>query len=105
LGHIVSEEGIYIDPERIKETNGLNLSISKKGFQSLFGKINFVRRFVSDYATIIKPINLLLKKDQRFEWIDDIQMAFNNIKNAISTTPVLISPNFNKDLIIHSFAS
>jgi hypothetical protein len=68
LGHIVNKEGIYIDPERVKAINELNPLTSKKGVQSFFGKINFVRRFVPDYATIVKPINALLKKDHRFEW-------------------------------------
>jgi hypothetical protein len=55
-------DGIYIDPERVKETNELNPPIYKKGFQSFFGNINFVQRFVPDYASIVNPINLLLKK-------------------------------------------
>jgi len=64
-----------------------------------------VTRFVPNYATIVKTINLLLKKDQRFEWTENIQRDFNNIKHAISTAPVLISLNFNKYFIIYSFAS
>jgi hypothetical protein len=103
LGHIVNKEGIYIDPDRVKAINELNPPTSKKGVQSFFGKINFVRRFVPDYATIVKPINALLKKDQRFEWTQDIQREFTNIKHAITTAPVLINPYFNKYFIIYSF--
>ena len=73
MGHIVCKEGIYIDPERVKAINELKPPSSKKGVQSFFGKINFVRRFVSDYSSIVKLINLLLKRDQRFEWILDTQ--------------------------------
>jgi hypothetical protein len=62
LGHILCKEGIYIDLERFKVINELNPPTSKKGVQSFFGKINFVRRFFPDYASIVKPINLLLKK-------------------------------------------
>jgi hypothetical protein len=51
----------------------------------------------------VKLINLLLKKDQRFEWTADTQEAFNNIKREITTTPVLISPYFERDFIIYSF--
>jgi hypothetical protein len=64
LGHIVCKEWIYIDPERVKAINELNPPTSKKGVHSFFGKINFVRRFVPDYASIIKPINLLLKRSR-----------------------------------------
>jgi hypothetical protein len=62
LEHIISKEGIYIDPERVKSINELNPPTSKKGVESFFGKINCVRRFVLDYATIVKPLNVLLKK-------------------------------------------
>jgi hypothetical protein len=74
-------------------------------FNNFSRKINFVRRFVPDYASILKPVNLLLKKEQRFEWSMDTQEAFNNIKGAITTAPVLINPNFKRDFIIYSFAT
>jgi hypothetical protein len=80
LGHIVSKKRICIDPERIRSINELNPPSSKKGVQSFFRKISFVRRFVPDYASIVKPINLLLKRDHIFEWNSDTQNAFKNIK-------------------------
>jgi hypothetical protein len=60
LCHIVCKEGIYIDLERVKEINEINPLTSKKGVQSFFGKINFVKNFVPYYASIVKMINLLL---------------------------------------------
>jgi hypothetical protein len=47
----------------------------------------------------------LLKKEHRFEWTTDTQEAFNKIKGAITTAPVLISPYFQKDFIIYSFST
>jgi hypothetical protein len=105
LGHIVCKEGIYIYPEGVKDINEINPLSSKKGFQSFFSKINFVRRFIPDYASILKTINLLFKKYQRFEWTTYTQEAFNNTKRAITTTPFLISPNFQRDFIIYSFST
>jgi hypothetical protein len=104
LGHIVCREGIYIDLERVKSINELNTLSSKEGVQLFFDKINFVRNFVPNYASIVKLTNLLLKKEQRFEWIVDTQEYFNNIKRAITTTLVLISPYFQRDFIIYLFA-
>jgi hypothetical protein len=104
LCHIVCKEGIYIDPEKVRAINELNPRSSKKGVQSFCGKINFERRFVPNYASIVKLINLLLKKDQRFEWTMDTQEDFNNIKKEITTTPILISPYFQRDFIIYSFS-
>jgi hypothetical protein len=47
----------------------------------------------------------LLKRDQSFEWTIDTQEPFNNIKREISIAPVLISPDFQRDFIIYSFAT
>jgi hypothetical protein len=102
---LYARKGFTLTLERVKVINELNPLTSKKGVQSFFGKINFVRRFVPDYASIVKPINLLLKKEQRFEWTTDTQEAFNNIKGAITTTPILISPYFQRDFIIYSFST
>jgi hypothetical protein len=56
LGHVVSKEGVYIDPERIKAINDMNPPTSKKGVQSFFGKINFVRRFVLTMLPLLNPL-------------------------------------------------
>jgi hypothetical protein len=101
LGHIVCKEAIYIDLERVKAINNPNPPKSKKGVQSFFGKINFVRRFFPDYESIVKMVNFLLKKGQRFEWIEDTQETFNNIKGEINTAPVLIILDIQRDFIIY----
>jgi hypothetical protein len=101
----VCKEGIYIDPERIKGINELNAPSSEKGFQSFFGKINFMRRFVPDYASIVNLINLFLKKEKRFEWTTDTQNAFNNIKREITIALVMIISYFQRYFIIYSFAT
>ena len=56
-------------------------------------------------AETMKPILRFLKKDVKFEWTEKGRRAFKNIKDAISKSPVLISPNYSKDFQIFSFAS
>ena len=56
LGHIVSKKGSSIDPERIKGIEQIPLPHNKKGMQAFMGTINFVRRFVPDFAQIVKPL-------------------------------------------------
>jgi hypothetical protein len=50
LGHIVSAEGVKIDPARVEAIQRLSIPRSKKDIQSLLGKINFVRRFIPNFA-------------------------------------------------------
>jgi hypothetical protein len=97
LGHIISREGIHIDPERIKATTQLPLPHNKKAMQSFFREINFVRKFTPDFAEIIKPLQKMIHKDAEFKWDDERKNVFNDIKAAISRASMLRSPNFNRD--------
>jgi hypothetical protein len=66
LGHIFSDSRISIDPKRITVILNLPAPISKKEVQAFMGIINFVRRFVLDFAVMVKPIHNLLKQDRSF---------------------------------------
>ena len=66
LGHIISKKGISIDPERIKAIEHISLPHNKKGMQSFMGTINFVQRFVPDFAQIVKPLQQMVKKSVQF---------------------------------------
>jgi hypothetical protein len=105
LGHVASPGGVSIDPERFQSIKDVRPLANKKSLQSFLGKINFIRRFVPNFVEKIKPLSALLKKDVAFRWGDETNRSFEDIKNAISQDPVLISPDFSRDYIIFSFAS
>lgn len=67
LGHIVSKEGVKIDPERVATINEVPIPKTVKAIQSFLGQINFVRRFILNFADIIKPIVSMLKKEARID--------------------------------------
>jgi hypothetical protein len=60
LGHIISKEGITIDLECVKVISQLSFPHNKKSMQSFFGKINFVRKFIPDFAETIKPLQKMI---------------------------------------------
>ena len=105
LGHVISKKGISIDPERIKEIEQIPLPHNKKGMQSFMGTINFVRRFVPNFAQIVKPLQQIVKQSVQFKWTDLEKGAINKIKTSIAHAPSLKSPNFEKDFILYTFAS
>jgi hypothetical protein len=105
LGHIISKDGVKLDPEIIEVISKVPLPVSKKALQSFLGQTNFVHRFIPNYAEIMKPLYKLLKKDVKFEWNEESKQAFETIKTAICESLVLISPNYDKDFMIFSFAS
>jgi hypothetical protein len=69
------------------------------------GGINFVRRFVPDFAMMVKPIHNFLKQDRYFSWTDDVENAFAGIKKEISSALVLAKPDFEKELTIYTIAT
>jgi hypothetical protein len=76
LGHIVSVEGVKIYPARVEAIQRLSLPRSKKDIQSLLGKINFVRRFVPNFAELVKHITCMLKKGSEIKWTDNARNSF-----------------------------
>jgi hypothetical protein len=105
LGHIVSAEGVRIDSRRVEAIQALSLPKSKKEFQSFLGKINFLRRFVSNFIELVKHIIAILRKGNEVKWTTEPRESFNQIKKAMTEAPMLISPNYSKDFIIFSFSS
>lgn len=80
LGHIISPEGIKIDPERVKAIQQIDIPRNKKSIQSFIGKINFLRRFMPNFVEIIKYITDMLKKDAKIKWILEAKESFEKIK-------------------------
>ena len=105
LGHIISERGIKIDPDRVEAIQQIGLPRNKKEIQSFLGKVNILRRFIMNFVEVVKYINSMLKKDNTFQWSKEAKQSFVSIKQALSEAPILVSPNFDKDFILFSFSS
>jgi hypothetical protein len=105
LGHIVSEEGVRINPNRVEAIQTLSLPRSKREVQDFLGKINFLRRFVLNFVELVKHITSMLKKGNKVKWIVEPRESFVQIKRALTKAPVLINPDYSKDFLIFSFSS
>jgi hypothetical protein len=91
---MVHEGGIEIAQKTIGAINKVVTLENKEQLQSLIGKINFIRRFISNLSGRIQPFSplLKLKADQEFIWGEEQQKALNNIKQYLVNPPVLIPP-------------
>jgi hypothetical protein len=105
LGHIISKEGIKIDPSRVEGILKIDTPRSKKEVQSFLGKVNFLRRFIPNLVEIIKHINCILRKGNDIKWNPEAKRSFKDIKVALIKALVLASPDFTKDFLLFSFAS
>lgn len=93
LGNIISKDGIRIDPVRVQAIQQIDLPRNKKEIQSFNGKMNFLRHFVPNLVEHLKEMTNMIKKDSQVKWMDEAVKYFNMVKLALSSAPVLVSPN------------
>jgi hypothetical protein len=94
LGFLVHERGIEIPQRSINAIKKIKPPGNKTELQEMIGKINFVRRFISNLSGKLEPFTplLRLRADQQFTWGAEQQKALDNIKEYLSSPPVLIPP-------------
>ena len=73
--------------------------------QSLQGKENFLRRFMCNFAKKTHGYMHILKKDTPFYWDDQAQQAFDNLKHALTHSPMIHPPDYSKDFLLYIVAS
>lgn len=105
LGHIINEEGIKPDPKKIEAVKKMPIPKNPKNIKQFLGLVGYYRRFIRNFAMIAKPLTNLLKKDQPFNWTEETQQAFENLRDKICEQPVLIAPNFEQEFILTTDAS
>ena len=123
LGHVVSDTGVETDPDKIAALSSWPEPTNVKQLRSFLGFTGYYRRFIKDYARIVKPLNDLLvghpthcsadqkKKSKKkksitpWQWGPAEQSAFDTIKEKLSSPPVLSYADFSKPFVVHTDAS
>lgn len=105
LGHVISAQGVTPDPKKIQAMIDWPQPRSLTTLCGFLGLTGFYRRFVHHYATIATPLTNLLKSSSKFSWSAEAEAAFTTLKEKMTTTPVLILPNFSKTFTVETDAS
>ena len=93
LGHIVTAEGIRCDPSKIEQVRTWPTPKNTNELRSFLGLASYYRRFIKDFSHIASPLNTMLGKDVPFIWTPDAQIAFDNLRGALCSPPVLAYPD------------
>ena len=105
LGMIIEEGKISMDPGKLKGIQDWLIPTTVKQTWGFLGFGNFYRRFIQGFSNLAKPLNDLLKKDKKFEWTNDCQRAFNELKKRFTEEPVLMMPDQTKPFQIETDTS
>lgn len=105
LGHIISGHTIAPDPEKLKAVHDWPVPESISHVRRFLGFANYFRRFLSGYANIAKPLDEITGKNARFQWNKERQVAFETLKTALLTAPVLQLADVSKPFRVYTDAS
>ena len=95
LGHIVSNRGIEVDKAKIEIIKNLQPPKTVREIRSFLGHAGFYRRFIKDFSKITKPLTELLMKEAEFIFDDKCLNAFETLKEALISTPIMQPPDWN----------
>jgi hypothetical protein len=105
LGHVISGKGVPTDPAKVDAISSWPVPANCKELRGFLGLAGYYRKFIRHFGIIAKPLTNLLKKGVMFVWTSDHQVAFDTLKQALSSAPLLALPNFTIPFAIESDAS
>ena len=106
LGHVISADGVTVamDISKVDAVKTWPQPRSARGLCGFLGLAGYYRRFIKDYGAIAAPLTQLLRRDA-FNWSDEANLAFDALKRALSTAPVLQLPAFDRPFTVDCDAS
>lgn len=105
LGHIIERGRIRMDPKKVQAIEEWQPPKDVHEIRSFLGLTNYYRRFVKRYSEIARPLTDLTKKAEEWKWSSERQVAFERLKMAMTTRPVLSLPDLQKPFEVETDAS
>jgi hypothetical protein len=105
LGLVISPDGIKMQPSKVATIRQWDTPKKLKDVQEFLGFANFYRRFILNYSKVVSPLTALTKKDTPFVWGPDQEKAFQELKTAFTTAPILQHFDWEKPVVVETDAS
>ena len=105
LGHIISAEGISMDPQKIEAIVNWQPPTNVTEIRSFLGLAGYYRKFVEGFSKIATPLTRLIRKQEKFIWLDACQHSFHELKHRLTSAPVLTLPSGSEGFVVYCDAS
>ena len=100
MGHVVSKEGIAVDPEKIRAIMELVAPKNVDEVRYFMGFTSYCRRFIGNFSQIAYHMTLLQRKGKKFEWTEECEASFKKLKQLLTHAPVLKIADPDKEFIV-----
>ena len=109
LGHVVSEQGVAVDPDKIARIRDWPIPTTQSELRSFLGLASYYRRYVLQFAKVASPSHALTgrgiaaraaKPARLSDWSVEAQDAFATLKAALCGAPILLYPRFDREFIL-----
>lgn len=105
LGHVVTTEGIKPNPDKIHAIKNFPIPKTQKDIRTFLGLLGYYRKFIKDFARLVKPMTVCLKKGRSVELTENYIKTFQTCKHILTNDPILQYPDFTKPFILTTDAS
>ena len=97
LGHVVGQGHVRPVTAKVKAITDFPTPTGKRQLMRFLGMSGYYRKFCPNFSSIAAPLTQLLKKGVDFLWSDDCRRAFDQLKALLSSSPILLAPDFSKE--------
>jgi len=105
LGHIISSSGIVVDPSKVEAVSQWDTPKSVTEVRSVLSLAGYYRRFIEVFSKLALPLTQLTCKGRAFVWDVQCENSFNELKQRLTTTPILILPKPDEPFVVYCDAS
>ncbi|CAL9686088.1 unnamed protein product [Knipowitschia caucasica] len=105
LGHVVSRDGLRPDPRNTDKVRSWPTPTSAAEVRAFVGLCSYYRGFVQNFSQHTAPLNHLVSKNVPFKWTSECEAAFTFLKHRLTSSPVVVSPDFSRPFTVYTDAS
>lgn len=105
LGHMVSKDGIFMDPAKVKAIINWAAPTNLKELETFLGTCMYYKIYIKNFSEIVAPLTKLTRKNEAFRWGVECKKAFEEIKKCMTTSPVLAYPVIGIPFVLDTDAS